>query len=52
MYLLDITSLELVEPLWRVAEIDEAIYSKMNFMCMLGGILPPVICHFADKGLA
>ena len=39
-------SLELVEPLWRVAEIDEAIYSKMDIVRASGGKRPPVTGHF------
>ena len=39
-------SLELVEPLWRVAEFDEIIYSKMDIVRASGGKRPPVTGHF------
>ena len=49
LHLLEMTSFELVEPLGRVAEVDEAIYSKMDIVRASGGIRPPVTGHFIGK---
>ncbi len=44
--------LEFVQPLGRVAELDEAIYSKMNIVRKIVGDGPPVTGHFVGKRLS